>query len=88
MAPCDRLLPLLSPDGTGHGKERHEPTPARVHGDVLDEERPGRADGDLQEADYTEWRQVTPQRTELFSLSLFLASCYILYSPNKDKHIL
>lgn len=46
-------------DGTGHGKERHEPTPARVHGDVLHEERPGRPDGDLQEAHHTEWRKVT-----------------------------
>lgn len=63
LAPCDRLLSLLSPDGTGHGQERHEPAPARVHGDVLDEERPGRTDGDLQEADHAErqrQRQVCP----------------------------
>lgn len=38
---------ILLSDGIGHGKERHEPSLARVHGDVQHEARPGRADGDL-----------------------------------------
>lgn len=49
-------------DGTGHGKERHEPTSARVHGDVLHEERPGCSDGDLQETYHPERRKVTAPR--------------------------
>lgn len=54
------FLPLCaSSAGTGHSEERHEPPPARVHGDVFNEERPGCPDGDLQEAHHTEWRQVT-----------------------------
>lgn len=47
-------------DGTGHSKERHEPTSARVHGDVLHEEGPGCSDGDLQETHHPERRKVTP----------------------------
>lgn len=38
---------FLFPDGVGHSQERHEPPPARVHGDVQHEEGSGRADGDL-----------------------------------------
>lgn len=49
-------------DGTGHSKERHEPTSARVHGDVLHEEGPGCSDGDLQETHHPERRKVTPAR--------------------------
>uniref|UniRef100_A0A4W6FSK2 Intermediate filament family orphan 1 n=1 Tax=Lates calcarifer TaxID=8187 RepID=A0A4W6FSK2_LATCA len=49
--------------GTGDSEERHEPSPARVHGDVFDEKRAGRPDGDLQETHYTEWRQVTHTHT-------------------------
>lgn len=45
--------------GAGHSQERHEPSLARVHGDVFHETRPGRPDGDLQEAHHTERRQVT-----------------------------
>ena len=51
--------------GTGDGQERHEPPPARVHGDVFDEERPGRPDGDLQETHHSERRQV---RTRCWAL--------------------
>lgn len=50
----------LAADGTGHSKERHEPTSARVHGDVLHEEGPGCSDGDLQETHHPERRKVTP----------------------------
>lgn len=63
------FLPLCaSSAGTGHSEERHEPPPARVHGDVFNEERPGCPDGDLQEAHHTEWRQVTHTHTLLDSL--------------------
>ena len=52
----------LTTAGAGHGQERHEPAPARVHGDVLHEEGSRCSDGDLQEAHHTEWRQVSSQR--------------------------
>lgn len=51
-------MDVLFSAGTGYSQERHEPPPARVHGDVFDEERPGRPDGDLQETHHTERRQV------------------------------
>lgn len=55
--------------GTGYSQERHEPPPARVHGDVFDEERAGRPDGDLQETHHTERRQVRTH-VELFDVNL------------------
>lgn len=59
MSMCDGQFPPAA-DGTGHSKERHEPTSARVHGDVLHEEGPGCSDGDLQETHHPERRKVTP----------------------------
>lgn len=44
--------------GAGHSQERHEPPPARVHGDVQHETGLGRADGDLPPAHQRLSRQV------------------------------
>lgn len=63
------LMDVLFLAGTGYSQERHEPPPARVHGDVFDEERPGRPDGDLQETHHTERRQVRTH-VELFDVNL------------------
>lgn len=60
---CNQTFSLPSPAGTAHSKEWHEQTPARVHGDVLDEERSRCSDGDLQETHHTERRQVTHTHT-------------------------
>ncbi|MEQ2213380.1 hypothetical protein XENOCAPTIV_014114, partial [Xenoophorus captivus] len=56
---------VLFSAGTGHSQERHEPPPARVHGDVFHEERAGCSDGDLQETHNAERRQVNHRNLAL-----------------------
>lgn len=54
--------------GTGYSQKWHEPPSAWVHGDVLHEEGPRCADGDVQKTHYTEWRQVPEHYIIYFTL--------------------